>query len=257
MLAYFLGNDLREVVEEHDEAELRRWHPQGFMRRAAYGLCPNMYLELALIKLSAEQRASLAPQSEAELIAIVRRQSAMRGVDVAQAELAYRRLPADVRDALARGKLRQQQVIPACYDSRALKRAIEPSDEYFNAAWPRTRQHLNLLREAVERDGGQFVLMLIPDGSQVDRSAQDFAASLGYEVDRAWLTGTCRTREALLAWSRAAGVPCLDLTEPFRESKTSLYYPQDGHFNPVGHQRAAEELGELLKWRPHRSDSRD
>jgi hypothetical protein len=34
VLAYFLGNDLREVVEEHDQDELRRWHPQGFVRRA-------------------------------------------------------------------------------------------------------------------------------------------------------------------------------------------------------------------------------
>ena len=62
VLAYFLGNDLREVVEEHDQEELRRWHPRGTIRRAAYGLCPNLYLELAMIKQAAAAKAkSQAP----------------------------------------------------------------------------------------------------------------------------------------------------------------------------------------------------
>jgi len=247
VLAYFLGNDLREVVEEHDQEELRRWHPQGAIRRAAYGLCPNMYLELALLKLSAEQRASLSPQSEADILAMIRRQCAARGKDANEAESAFQRLPAEVREGLAQGKLRQQQIIPACYDPGALKRALDPSDEYFDLAWPRTERHLELLRDAVARDGGLFVLLIIPDGSMVDRQAHEFAASIGYDVDPGWLTGSCRTREALLAWSRGAEVTCLDLTEPFRESMKPLYYPQDGHFNAAGHERAAEEMRKFLR----------
>jgi lysophospholipase L1-like esterase len=247
VLAYFLGNDLREVVEEHDQEELRRWHPQGVVRRTAYGLCPNVYLELALLKLSAEQRASLAPQSEADILAIIRRQCAARGIDHAAAESAYGRLPADVREGLAQGKLRQQQIIPACYDPGLLRRALDPDDDYFERAWPRTERHLNLLRDAVERDGARFVVMVIPEGSQVDRPAHEFAASIGYDLDPAWLTGSCRTREAVAGWCDEAGVTCVDLTEPFRQSTSPLYYPQDGHFNAAGHQRAAEVLGEFLR----------
>jgi lysophospholipase L1-like esterase len=246
VLAYFLGNDLREVVEEHDQEELRRWHPQGLARRVAYGLCPNMYLELALLKLSAEQRASLAAQSEDDILAIIRRQCAARGEDFPAAAAAFRRLPAEVREGLAQGKLRQQQILPACYDPGALKRALDPSDEYFERAWPRTERHLELLREAVVRDGGKFVVLIIPDGSMVDREAHEFAASIGYEVDPRWLTGSCRTREAVRAWCNAAGAGCIDLTEPLRESATPLYYPQDGHFNAAGHERAAEEMQKCL-----------
>jgi lysophospholipase L1-like esterase len=247
VLAYFLGNDLREVVEEHDQEELRRWHPRGAIRRAAYGLCPNMYLELALLKLSAEQRASLQPQSDDDILAMIRRQCAARGGDVAAAESAYRKLPAEVREGLAQGKLRQQQIIPACYDPSRLRRSLDPDDEYFSRAWPRTERHLEMLRDAVAGDGAKLVLLIIPDGAQVDRAVHDFTASIGYDVDPAWLTGTCRTREAVLEWCQAKGVPCLDLLESFRQTDASLYYLQDGHFNAAGHRRTAELLTEFLE----------
>jgi SGNH hydrolase-like domain, acetyltransferase AlgX len=152
-----------------------------------------------------------------------------------------------VREALSHGKLRQQQIIPACYDPGLLRRALEPDDDYFERAWPRTKRHLELLREAVASDHAQFILLIIPDGSQLDRLSHEFAKSIGYDVDPAWLTGSCRTREALLAWSRGAGVPVLDLTEEFRQSMSPLYYRQDGHFNSAGHERTAEVLAEFLK----------
>jgi putative peptidoglycan lipid II flippase len=247
VLAYFLGNDLREVIEEHDQEELRQWHPQGTIRRAAYGLCPNIYLELALLKLSAEMRQSLAPQSEADILAILRRECESRGADYAAAEAAYQRLPEDVRRGLEQGRLRHQQIIPACYDPGRLRRSLDPPDDYFQKAWPRTERHLELLAAAVAKDHGQFILLIIPDSSQVNRAANEFTARLGYDVDSAWLTNSCRTADALHRWASSAGVPCLDLTDDFRLTATPLYFLQDGHFTPAGHERTAELLNDLLR----------
>lgn len=247
VLAYYVGNDLLEITDENDATELRNWHPQGWVRRAAYGLCPNLYLELALLKLSAESHANWAPRSEGSILADLRRDCEAHGVDFAQAKAAYDRFPAAVKRHLELGHLHVHRVLPACFDPGRFRRALDPSDEFFARAWPRAERHLNLLREAVAADGAQLVVMVIPDAVQVDPAAQQFVHSLGYEVDPAWLTRSCRTTAAVEAWCREQGIPCLDLLDDFRQASVPLYYPQDSHFNPAGHQLTAELLAAFLK----------
>jgi lysophospholipase L1-like esterase len=247
VLAYFLGNDLREIVEEHDRDELRQWHPQGAARRSAYALFPNLYLELALLKASAEARLANQPRTDEQIMAALRRTCQERSADFAVAKAAYDRLAEEVKEALADGLLRDHQILPACYDPGRIKRSLDPDDTYFERAWPRTERHLQLLRQTVVADGAKFTLMIIPDAVQVDAAAVEFAKSIGYDVDLAWMTGTCRTQQAVLAWCQRAGVPTLDLTDALRQSKEPVYYPQDGHFNSAGHQRTAELLAEFLR----------
>jgi len=51
---------------------------------------------------------------------------------------------------------------------------------------------------------------------------------------------------------RKAGIPCLDLLEPFRaaSSRMRLYKPQDTHWNLAGNKLAAELLAEHLLSQP-------
>jgi lysophospholipase L1-like esterase len=246
ILAYFLGNDLREVVEEHDQDELREWHPRGSVRRAAYAWCPNLYLELALLKQSARVRQAAGPRTEAAVLAVLRRECQERQADYETALAAYRLLPEDVRQSLIAGRLADHQILPGCYDPSCLRRAIDPDDGYFAQAWPRTQRHLDLLQQAVTGGGGQFVVLIIPDTVQMDAGAQFRMAELGYEVDPDWLTRPGRTQQAVQAWCERTGVPCWDLTERLRQSSQPLYFLRDGHFNPAGHRRAAELLAELI-----------
>lgn len=247
VLAYFLGNDLREIVEEHDQKELRHWHPRGFVRRLAYGLCPNVYLELAMLKQAAAVNRKNAPRTEEEILAVLRRECVQRGANYEEGLAAYRRLPEEVRTKLMAGLLSDHHILPACYDPTRLRRALDPDDDYFQKAWPRTEQHLDMLRQAASADGAEFLLLLIPADVQNNAAAQARTAELGFEVDPEWLQGPCRTQQALLDWSARAQVPCLDLTEPLRQATEPLYFPRDGHFNPAGHQRTAELLGEFLR----------
>jgi len=247
VLAFFLGNDLVEVLQEHDAAELAAWHPRGAVRRVAYALCPNLYLELALMKLSAEAQRSGQPRTEAEVLAALRQACGEAGADVAAAEQAYRRLPPGVREALEQRRLRDHQILAACYDPGRLARAIDPDGADWNRAWPRVERHLDRLKAAVTGDGAELAMMIIPDAVQIDPAAHDFAASIGYRVEAHWLTGRGRTQEALAAWCQAHAVPCLDLTDRLREADGPLYYPQDGHWNAAGHDRAAAWLAEFLQ----------
>lgn len=245
VLAYFLGNDLREVVEEQDERELRAWHPSGAVRRVAYALCPNFYLELAMMRMSAEAAATWQPRSEGEILAYLAR--VCQGKDVAAAVAAYKHLPDDVRRGVEQGVLHQPRILPACYDPGRLRRALDPDDSYFERAWPRTERHLELLDDAAGRDGAEFVVVIIPDAVQVDAAAHQFAAEIGYDVDPAWLTEPSRTGQTLAQWCRREGVLCLNLVEEFRHSSEPLYFPQDGHFNSAGHARTAELLATFLE----------
>jgi lysophospholipase L1-like esterase len=250
VLAYYVGNDLLEVMDENDAEELQVWHPQGFVRRAAYGLCPNLYLELALLRISAQSRAYWEPRSEATIMASLKSDCESRGVDFSAAKAAYERFPPHVKKNLEQGKLGIPRVFPACYDPQRFRRALDPSDEYFARAWPRTEKHLSLLRKAVAADGAKLVVMIIPDAVQVDPAAQQFVQSLGYEVDPYWLTRSCRTAEAVEKWCSEQNVPVLALLAGFRESTIPLYYPEDGHFKPAGHQLTAELLAEFLQSKP-------
>ena len=96
-------------------------------------------------------------------------------------------------------------------------------------------------------DGGKLVVAAIPASVQVEEASYQFAASLGYHVELAWLTALGRTQQALQQWAENARVPYLDMTAELRRSPASLYYPQDGHFNPAGHAKAAELLARLLR----------
>jgi SGNH hydrolase-like domain, acetyltransferase AlgX len=249
VLAYFLGNDLREVVEEHDAQELRQWHPQGTARRVAYGLCPNLYLDLALLKMSAAARESSQPRTENEILSALRRECEQNGADFASASAAYSRLPTEVKRGMEQKLLRDHQILVACFDPARLRRSLDPDDAYFQRAWPRTERHLELLRQAITADHAQFVVLILPDAVQVDPAAHQFAAEISYETDSSWLTASCRTQRAVADWCCSTGVPCLDLTDELRRSPEPLYYRQDGHFNPAGHQRTAELLAEFLRER--------
>jgi hypothetical protein len=246
VLMYFCGNDLREVVEEQDREETRNWHPEGMGRRIAYGLFPNLYLELAIWRQSGETGQRLGPRSEAELLAVLDRLARQSGVNSEEARERYRRLPPGVRNALKQGTLRDWEILPACYDPGRLRTALFPDDRFFERAWPRAARHLELLRQAVLADGGRLVVAAIPASVQVEEASYQFAETIGYEVERQWLTVPSRTQQSLQNWSLSAQVPYLDMTDELRNASVELYYPQDGHFNPAGHAKAAQMLARFL-----------
>jgi len=247
VLAYYLGNDLVEAMQEQNRAELAAWRPDGMFRRAAYAVCPNLYLELAIWRQAIASRRQFEPQTRVEILQTVREQAEANGRDPAMAIERYAALPSEVRQQVERGVLSQHRVLPACYDPERVRRALEPADDYFRQAWSRTEQHLEELRQAVRADGARLAIVAIPDAAQVEPEALEFDALLGYEVDHAWLHSECRTQRALQTWAESRGVSFLDLTDSLRASPETCYYPRDQHFTAAGHRLAADEMAEFLR----------
>jgi lysophospholipase L1-like esterase len=249
ILAYYLGNDLAEVVQEQTHAELAQWHPSGISRRLAYFLFPNLYLELAIVRQSRRQLRDFTPRTEAEIVADLDSEARARGREPGAALANYHALAPELRSDVMAGLLSEQRIIDSCIEPDRLVRALDPDDASFDSAWQRTRQHLDLLQQAVRRDGARLAVTAIPAPFQLDRKSFEFHKSLGYEVREDWLHSIPRTARALDDWAQEAQVPWLDLTGPFRESGETLYFVEDVHWNPAGNARAAEAVADFLTTR--------
>jgi lysophospholipase L1-like esterase len=247
ILAYYLGNDLAEVIQEQTDAELADWVPAGRLRGIAYRCFPNVYLELAMLRQSQRQLREFTQREENEIVADIRQEAVARQRDPAEVEARYHKLSTELRADVASGILSEQRIIDSCIEPDRLVRALDPNDDDFARSWPRTDSHLERLNAAVTRDGGRLMLVLIPAPFQLDRKSWEFHQQLGYEVRETWLGQPPRTAVTLSAWANERNVPCLDLTDKFRQLPGPLYFVEDVHFNPEGNARGAEVIAEFLR----------
>lgn len=248
ILVYFYGNDLVEVLQEQTRTELAVWHPPGgLLRRSAYACCPNLYLQLALVRLSQRQVRDFDAKPEDEVLADIRRDAVARGRDADAAADAYVRLPESIRRHVVSGLLSEQRVIDSCVEPDRLVRALDPDDDFFQRAWGRTEEHLELLRQSVARDGARLIVAGIPAPVQIDPRSLEFHRELGYDLRDDWLTRRPRVAEALADWAQRSTVTFYDLTDDLRGADEDLYFIEDVHFTPAGNSRAAKLIAQFLR----------
>jgi hypothetical protein len=246
ILAYYLGNDLAEIMQEQTHAELAGWHPDGWVRRAAFFTFPNLYLELAMVRQSRRQMREFAQRDENEIVEDVRREAIARGRDPVASVSNYWSLAATLRGDVSSGLLAEQRIIDSCLEPDRLVRALDPPDGEFQRAWGRTHDHLERLRQAVARDGARLVLVAIPAPFQLDRKSLEFHGALGYGVCESWLSQPPRIELALAEWAAREQIAYLDLTDRFRSIDKKLYFVEDVHWNPQGNAAAAQAICDFL-----------
>jgi lysophospholipase L1-like esterase len=248
VLVYYVGNDLTGVVQEQTQAEFAAWRPAGIRGRAVYALAPNLYLEWKLRHpVTSVMGRVLRSQSAADFPTALYDLANGAGYDARLVSQRYLAVPPDIRQRIEQGQISEHRVLLACLDPAAQRQAIFPSDDLFTIAWPRTETHLNRLKSAAQRDGANFVLLIIPTASQIDREALEFNRKLGYEVEANWLIRESTITNALLTWAKSTKTPALDLTGPFRKSLDKLYFTEDTHLTPTGHAHLAELLKDFLE----------
>jgi hypothetical protein len=117
-------------------------------------------------------------------------------------------------------------------------------------AWRLTEELVMRLRDEAAAAGSEFVVFYVPTVAAVDDAAWEQTKRLYGMTDAEW---SIREAEHDLAeFCAREDVPLILPTERFRQETAAgktLYYRQDGHWNPQGHRLAAELIAEYLRAR--------
>lgn len=244
VLAVFLGNDLVEILEEHDAEELDAWTPPGRLRSLAYRAFPNLYLELAMQKAARVSENIHQERSKEALWESVKNAAERKGLDLEAVRARFQNMPEDVIEDTRKGLFSQSTFLLACLEPDRLVRGLSPDEEFQKTAWPRLETQLDRMKRLTDSDGARFIIVLIPHAVQVNPEAWDFCRDLGYRMREDWLTKASFLQQAIPGWCESNRVPCLDLTPKLREFPKPVYYPKDGHWNPRGHRAVAEWISQ-------------
>lgn len=134
--------------------------------------------------------------------------------------------------------------------------------------WPLAQRALQEMRNEAASRGALFVLMFVPEKTQVywpvverlfppeelEAVARYYAETLGTPVqtDQIALHRVAQN-ELLRDFCAREGIPMLDLTPALQrelEAGREVYFPDDTHWNAAGHEIAARELAQFLASRP-------
>ena len=130
---------------------------------------------------------------------------------------------------------------------------MPPEEEPFISAWGATEWAIKELQSEAEKDGGKFILVMLPDEPHLEWDPKkaletEFSVTLpdGFDIDY--------PEKRLKAFSQKEGVAFLDMTPAFRSARDKenlqppfFSYPHDGHWTPKGHQLAGETILAYLK----------
>jgi lysophospholipase L1-like esterase len=122
------------------------------------------------------------------------------------------------------------------------------SDDSVRAGWEMTKQLLQKIRQVADTINAPVAVVLLPLSIQVyPEKVKDFLVSNSLKpID----IDLFKPQEMMKVIGKNIGVAIIDLFPVFRDTKAkcncALFVPDDGHWNNLGHQIAAEEVARNL-----------
>lgn len=123
-------------------------------------------------------------------------------------------------------------------------------DSNWQDAWYITTHVLRQLLREIQEHEMQFLIVGFPEQIQVDPQIRNEVMTRYPAMQEKNLWDWEKPNKLLAAFCKAHEIPLLDLAPIFQESirqgAEPLYYHYDGHWNPRGHQLAADQLSQFL-----------
>jgi len=121
-------------------------------------------------------------------------------------------------------------------------------DAEVDKMWDITAALLAALKRDVESDNGRLVLFYIPANGELTDRGWQLSLEEYQGARRTWRRGRILSR--LREVAQQEGIPLIDPSAPLAEAQASwlhpAYYPEDGHWNALGHAIAAREIARFL-----------
>ena len=129
-------------------------------------------------------------------------------------------------------------------DALAVERqAINPSS--YQELMELTQDNVAAIRQAVEKRGAKFYLVLSPMGHEVSQTEWDLGR-LSWGAGRGKVYPT-KALDDLGNWAKGEGIGVIDLKPRLKRAEGLKFFPKDGHLTVLGHERVFEGLWEGLK----------
>ncbi|HET6349493.1 MAG TPA: hypothetical protein VFH88_10470, partial [Candidatus Krumholzibacteria bacterium] len=133
----------------------------------------------------------------------------------------------------------------AVLDPDGLRHNLLLDTPEMNEGWKDLESALRSLHQQVASTNAQLVLVCIPAAVQVD-SSYWWSRNLGVRLDDRVLHDT-EFQKRLADFAEREHVALIDLLPEMRSHPDQrLYYTQDGHWTPAGHEVAAAEIAKRL-----------
>ena len=191
--------------------------------------------------------------------ALTKRKLALRGVPVAPPDGSIAASPAAERPREWRLATLFQDAARRV-EAQRTSGALEPVNEFLAyrraqpeviaKAWQLTEALIKQLQDEAHAAGSEFIVFYVPTVAAVDDQAWEQTKRLYGMADVEW--SIREVEHDLAEFCAREDVPLILPTERFRQETSAghtLYYTQDGHWNPAGHRFAAELIADYLEAR--------
>lgn len=184
--------------------------------------------------------------------AVLGEEAAKRNIPPEEVAQWEKRIPPEVKDGIARGKLQGRILANALLDPRLYVNSFELASTEAQAKWEAQEKLIVSAKRIADEHGAKLALLYVPNRVQYSEKAQtewNLFVRLGGVVKKDWMFGQSEWQKKLDEVSRQQRIPYLDLTSTLRTSpdRDSLTFHYDGHLNQAGNAVVGKAVSQWLR----------
>lgn len=250
LLICLFVNDVANTSEKIHSNPFSVDYSRSGVKRVAHILWPRVYTQLKLFKAQLEYNSQT---KTTDFIKIVSERAQKQNIPQARINRWKETLPQKLVNAVNQGLFNGTILSKGLFYPEYWRDSIDISSKRAKNKWKSMTNILTELIDRAKKNGVETAVVLIPSPFQYDSKQHNKNNPwiiTGTEIRKEWLSDKTKIQTKVKLWAESTRVPFLDLTPVFREaikSRKNLVWKLDGHWNPRGHQVAANAIASWIE----------